>query len=132
MNSSSGGGKAPTAAVSTDQPTQWASAAARAAADKLGHDTLVIAVGELLAITDHFVITSGANRRQVKAITQNIEEQLTLEGGPKPLRIEGLDELGWVLMDFGSFVVHVFDADTRSVYDLERLWGDCPTVAWEA
>jgi ribosome-associated protein len=111
-------------------PAAWALAAARAADDKLGHETVVIEVGELLAITGYFVITNGANRRQVKAITLAIEESLTASGGPKPLRIEGLDEMDWVLMDYGDFVVHVFETDTRAVYDLERLWGDCPKIAW--
>jgi ribosome-associated protein len=130
VSPSTGSGGAPIEAASTDQEVAWASRAARAADDKLGQDTVVIAVGELLAITDHFVITNGSNRRQVKAIAESVEEQLTSAGGPKPLRIEGLDDLEWVLLDFGEFVVHVFDTDTRSVYDLERLWGDCPKVDW--
>ena len=131
MSSPTPGRGATDEAVSTDQPGKWACLAARAADDKLGNETVVIAVGELLAITDHFVITNGSNRRQVKAITEAVEEHLSAVGGPKPVRIEGLDELDWVLMDYGEFVVHVFDSDTRSVYDLERLWGDCPTVEWQ-
>jgi ribosome-associated protein len=127
--SSEGSAPLTSGAPSTD-PAAWALAAARAADDKLGRETVVIDVGELLAITGYFVITNGTNRRQVKAITQAVEEGLTGSGGPKPLRIEGLDEMGWVLMDYGDFVVHVFDVDTRAVYDLERLWGDCPKIAW--
>lgn len=115
----------------SDDSPMWASVAARAADAKLGIDTVVLAVGDLLAITDHFVITHGSNRRQVKAITNAVEQGLTAAGGPKPLRLEGLDELDWVLMDYGPFVVHVFDAETRAVYDLERLWGDCPSVEWQ-
>jgi ribosome-associated protein len=118
--------------MSEVEPGIWAGVAARAADDQLGQDTVVIAVGELLAITDHFVITSGTNRRQVKAITGEIEVQVSAAGGPKPLRIEGLDELDWVLMDYGAFVVHIFESATRKIYDLERLWGDCPTLEWQA
>lgn len=106
--------------------------AARAADDKLATDTVVIDVGEVLAITDHFVITTGANPRQVRAIVEEIEKQLKEAGGPSPRRIEGLDDLEWVLMDFGDFVVHVFSAEARTYYSLERLWGDRPRVEWRA
>jgi ribosome-associated protein len=132
MSTSAGSSKAPIEDAAGTQADDWVRAAARTADDKLGQDTVVIAVGDLLAITDHFVITNGANRRQVKAITEAVEEGLTAAGGPKPLRIEGLQDLDWVLMDYGEFVVHVFDSDTRSIYDLERLWGDCPTLDWQA
>ncbi|NNE72460.1 MAG: ribosome silencing factor [Acidimicrobiales bacterium] len=113
---------------STTAETEWALVAARAADDKLGVDTVVIDVGPVLAITDHFVITSGRNARQVRAIVDEIEAQLTAQGGPKPLRIEGRDSMEWVLMDFGEFVVHVFDDERREYYELERLWGDRPRV----
>jgi len=109
---------------------RWPIAAARAADDKKATDTLVLAVGDVLAITDHFVITSGANRRQVRTIAEAIEEQITLEGGPKPLHVEGLDDQRWVLVDYGAFVVHVFLQEARDYYELERLWSDVPRVAW--
>lgn len=115
-----------------DQATQWAIAAARAADDKLGQATLVIDVGEVLAITEQFVITSASNTRQVATIAQEVEEQISAEGGPKPLRIEGLDDLHWVLLDYGSFVVHVFLDETRSYYELERLWADVPRLEWRS
>jgi ribosome-associated protein len=99
-----------------------------AAEDKQGHDTVAFFVGEVLGITDWFVITSAGNTRQVRAIADNIEEQLTLSGGPKPRQVEGLDTLDWVLMDLGSFVVHVFDDEARGFYDLERLWRDVPRL----
>ena len=90
----------------------------------------MIDVGDVLAVTELFVITTGANRRQVKAIVEEIEEKIADEGGPKPRRIEGLDKLEWVLMDYGDFVVHVFDEPTRAFYRLDRLWGDRPKVEW--
>ena len=99
-----------------------------AAEDKQGHDTAAFFVGEVLGITDWFVITSGGNPRQVRAIADNIEEELTRSGGPKPTQVEGRDTLDWVLMDFGSFVVHVFDDEARGFYDLERLWRDVPRL----
>jgi ribosome-associated protein len=100
-----------------------------AAEDKLGQDTEAFFVGEVLGITDWFVVTSGSNPRQVRAIVEEIEEQLTRAGGPKPVRIEGLDSLEWVLMDFGAFVVHVFHDEARQYYDLERLWTDVPRLS---
>jgi ribosome-associated protein len=109
---------------------QWAKRAARAAVDKKAEDPVVLFVGDVLAITDYFVIVSGANSRQVRTIAEAVEEELTRDGGPKPLRIEGLDDLTWVLMDYGDLVVHVFLDETRRYYELERLWSDVPRVAW--
>ena len=113
-------------------PAVLAAAAARAADDKLGRETVVLDVGDVLAITDFFVITSGANDRQVRTIVDEVERVVAQEFGPaaKPRRIEGLDALHWVLMDYGSFVVHVFDEETRRYYDLERLWRDMPRLEW--
>lgn len=64
----------------------------------------------------------------MRAIVDAVEEKLTVSGGPKPIRIEGKDTLNWVLMDYGAFVVHVFSADARQYYDLERLWKDVPRL----
>ena len=105
--------------------------AARAADDKVGTDTVVIDVGDVLFVTDLFVITTGANRRQVRSIVEAVEEQVAAAGGPKPRRIEGLDRHEWVLMDYGDFVVHVFDQPTRDIYRLDRLWADRPIVRWK-
>jgi ribosome-associated protein len=107
-------------------------AAAKAASDKKGEDTIILEVGAVLAITDAFVITSGANSRQVRTIAEEVERRIDETGGSKPLRIEGLDDARWVLMDYGDFVVHVFLDDVRRYYDLERLWSDAPRVEWEA
>jgi ribosome-associated protein len=105
--------------------------AARAAASKLGEDTLVLDVREVLAITDAFVITSGRNRRQVLTIAEEVEAQVKAVGGPSPLRGEGLTDGQWVLIDYGDFVVHVFLAEVRRYYDLERLWADAPVLEWD-
>lgn len=105
-------------------------AAAKAASDKKGEDTIILEVGGVLAITDAFVITSGANSRQVRTIAEEVEQKIDEAGGAKPLRIEGLDDARWVLMDYGDFVVHVFLDEVRRYYDLERLWSDAPRVEW--
>lgn len=104
--------------------------AARAADDKLAVNTLVIDVAEVLGITDFFVVTAGANPRQVRAISKNIEEQVVRAGGPKPLRREGDDTYEWVLLDFGPFICHIFDEDHRVYYELERLYRDRPRIPW--
>ena len=117
-----------------DTPREWvlrlATVAAKAAADKLGVDTVVLEVGQVLAITDAFVITSGANSRQVRTIADEVEKAVKADDGPSPIRIEGLDDARWVLLDYGDFVVHVFLDEARRFYDLERLWSDAPRVRW--
>ena len=109
----------------------WASAGARAADNHFGRGTLLIDVAEVLAVCDFFVITSGANQRQVKAICEAITEGVSAVGGSKPLAVEGLAARSWVLLDYGDFVVHVFSEEAREYYQLERLWGDCPRLSWE-
>ena len=113
-----------------NDPTEWALLAARSADQKGGHDTVVLDVGEILAITEAFVITSAGNSRLVKAIVDDIEAGVSDAGGPKPRRVEGTDKHEWVLMDYGDFVVHVFLTETRQFYELERLWADVPRLAW--
>jgi len=117
---------------SLDTIRSWAVTAARAADDKNGLDTVVLLVGEVLAITDFFVITSAANTRQVRTLADEIEVKVKAVGGPAPLRVEGLHDASWVLLDYGDLVVHVFLADTRRFYDLERLWRDVPRVEWQS
>jgi len=104
--------------------------AARAADSKSGEDTAVLAVGDLLGVTDAFVITSGRNTRQVKTIVDEVERQVRAASERGPLRIEGLDDARWVLMDYGDFLVHVFLDETREYYDLEHLWSAAPRVPW--
>lgn len=112
--------------------TSWVVAAARAADEKKGSDTLVLEVGVVLAITDYFVITSAPNGRLVRALAEEIEAAVHRIGGPSPMRIEGLDDLRWVLLDYGDFVVHVFLEEARQFYELERLWRDVPRLEWAA
>ena len=100
--------------------------AARAADAKLGQNTVVLAMGEFLGVTDAFVITSGTNTRQVRTIVEEVERQVKQSLGRSPRATEGLRDLTWVLMDYGDFLVHVFQDEARAYYDLERLWGDAP------
>ena len=116
------------ATLTKDQIRDQAVAAAEAAASKKGEDIVILDVGDILAITDFFVIASGRNDRQVKTIVEEVEKQLKERHGVAPLRIEGAQESRWVLMDFGDFWVHVFRDDVREFYDLERLWSDAPRL----
>ena len=104
--------------------------AARAAEAKSGERTAVLAMGEVIGITDAFVITSGRNTRQVKTIVDEVERRVKESGGRGPTRVEGLDDARWVLMDYDDFLVHVFLDEAREFYDLEHLWADAPRVAW--
>lgn len=105
--------------------------AAHAASAKKAEAPVILEVGQVLAITDAFVITSGANARQVRTIAEEVEAQVAERCGPRPLRVEGLDDARWVLLDYGDFVVHVFLEEVRRYYDLERLWADAPRISWE-
>ncbi len=105
--------------------------AARAAADKKATDPVILDVGNVLAICDYFVIASAPNDRQVRAITDAIEERVKQVGGDGPRAIEGLDDARWVLMDFGDWIAHVFLEEAREFYNLERLWGDVPRIAFD-
>ena len=113
--------------TATTQAIELAVAAAEAAGDKLAQDIVAIDVSDHLVITDIFVICSGNTERQVKAIVDSIEERLHGRG-VKRIRREGHAEGRWVLLDFGDIVVHAQLAEERVFYDLERLWGDCPSV----
>ena len=117
--------------VDLDQTRAWAVAAARAADEKKAIDPVVLDVNGILAITDFFVIASASNDRLVESIVEEVEAKVKEGGGPSPLRIEGLSDRQWVLMDYGDLVVHVFLDEVRRFYDLERLWADAPRVEWD-
>jgi ribosome-associated protein len=115
--------------TASDRAVELACAAAQAAADKLGSDIVLLDVSDRLVITDAFVLVSGSNERQVRAIHEGIEEALQLLGS-KPARREGEREGRWVLLDFVDVVVHVQHQEERVFYSLERLWKDCPAIPW--
>jgi ribosome-associated protein len=117
--------------TATDRAVELVHAAARAAADKLATNLLAFDVSEQLAITDAFLIASGSNDRQVKAIVDEVEDKLR-EIGAKPVRREGERDGRWVLIDYGEIVVHVQHEEEREFYALERLWRDCPTISLPA
>ena len=99
----------------------------RAAESKKALDIKVLDVEEVSSFTDYFIICSGTNPRQNHAISDEIGEQLS-KIGYKPVSTEGYESAGWILMDYGDFVIHIFSEETRSYYDLERLWGLAPVI----
>ena len=105
--------------------------AARAAADKLGTDVVILDVGDIIGITEAFVLASGSNTRQVRTICDEVEFALKVEADLSPRSVEGLADASWVLVDYGVLIVHVFLTETREFYDLERLWSDAPRIDWE-
>ncbi len=109
------------------EPDERMIMALHAASEKKAIDTVVLDLREIASFTDYFVITSGANERQVQAISDEVFETLKKAGTP-PARIEGYKTAEWILLDFGDFVFHVFDEKARKFYDLERLWRESKRV----
>lgn len=105
-----------------------ARAAVDAAADKKAENLLLLDLRDLSSVADYFVICSGTNDRQLAAIAGNVEEQLRWNGGARPLHIEGAGVSGWILLDYGDVVVHVFTPTLRSYYNLEGLWAKAPVL----
>ena len=111
----------------TEAAKNLAIEAALAASDKLATEIIAIDVSEAIAITEVFLMATGANEPQVKAIVDAVEERLR-KIGEKPLRREGEQQARWVLLDYGDIVVHVQVAEERIHYAIERLWKDCPLI----
>ena len=97
------------------------------AGEKKAINSVVLDLREIASFTDYFVITSGSNERQVQAISDEIVETLKKAGSPAA-RVEGYKTAEWILLDYGDFVVHVFDEKARTFYDLERLWRESKRV----
>ncbi len=106
--------------------------AARAADDKQGGNILVLNVGDVLAITEMFVVVSASNSRQLRTIANEVTAKIREESDRPLLRSEGMAEQQWVLLDYGDVVVHIFSEDIREFYEIERLYQDVPVVDWHA
>ncbi len=106
--------------------------AARAADDKQGSNIIVLNVGDVLAITEMFVIVSASNSRQLRTIANEITAKIREETDRPLLRSEGMAEQQWVLLDYGDVVVHIFSEDIREFYEIERLYQDVPLLEWRS
>jgi len=106
----------------------FARLAAEAATAKTLEETIILDVSELIGITEYFVVTAGRNERQVRSIVDEIDFRCRNAGLGPPRQTEGLRDGKWVLVDYGSFVVHVFDSESRAYYSIERLWADAERI----
>ena len=95
--------------------------------DKLGQDISIINIGQVSSLCDYFIIATASSSRQVKAIADNVEDELTKLGIEARAK-EGYDTQTWILLDYGDIIVHVFDEENREFYNLEKLWKDAPYV----
>lgn len=102
--------------------------AIKCAADKKAFDMIALDLRNIASFTEFFIIATGANQRQVQAIADEINEQLKKQLQTRPVRIEGYSSAEWVLLDYGDFVVHIFNGAAREFYDLARLWRDARRV----
>ena len=107
-------------------------AAARCADEKQGRNIVILEVSGVLAITEFFVVIDAPNRRLVRTLVEEVEERLRELTGRSPLRVEGVREQQWVLMDYGDIVVHVFLDEIRRFYEIERLYRDVARLHWAA
>ena len=104
--------------------------AARTAADNKARDIIVLDMRPCTPLFDYFVIATGASRRQIHTLAEEIDDALQAEGDSR-MGIEGYEASKWVVQDYGDVVIHVFDPDTRDYYKLEELWSDAPKMDWE-
>jgi ribosome-associated protein len=114
--------------TTTNNALELALAAAHAAAENRGQDVTVLDLREVTPICDFFVVATGTSRRQLHAISEEIDKKLEGELGDSRYGREGYDESRWILLDYGNVIIHLFDEETRKFYDLEGLWGDAKKV----
>ena len=100
----------------------------RAAQDKKASDLVVLDLRKAGGFTDHFIICTGNNSRQIMAIADAVRETLKTEYGERPALAEGVEKSEWILLDYFNFVVHIFSRECRAFYDLERLWGNADRI----
>ena len=107
-----------------ERSLQLATAAARVALENRGSDVMIIDVSQQTVLFDYFVIATGTSRRQLHAISEDIDDVLEKDLKDERMGIEGYRESRWIVLDYGTIVVHLFDDETREYYDLESLWAD--------
>jgi ribosome-associated protein len=111
-----------------ERSLQLALAAARTADENRGQDIVVLDMRAITPVFDYFVIVTGNSRRQLHAISEEIDRTLEKDLGDKRMGIEGYNESRWILLDYGSVVIHLFDEETREFYALEEFWGTAQRV----
>jgi ribosome-associated protein len=114
--------------IDPERSLTLALAAARTAAENGGTDLVVLDMSKHTAIFDYFVIATGTSRRQLHAMSEEIDHKLEDDLNDKRMNIDGYDESRWIVLDYSTVVIHLFDEDTRVFYSLEALWGDAEKV----
>jgi ribosome-associated protein len=121
-----------TAAERSNRSLERALAAARVADNNRGRGVVILDLREITAVFDYFVLVTGTSRRQLHAISEEIDETLAKQFNDRRLGIEGYAESRWILLDYGDIVVHIFDDETRDYYSLEQLWTGAKRVPFES
>ncbi len=121
--------KAPERRAALARSRELAVLCARTCDDFRGKDTIILDVSHITPLFDYFVITTGTNPRQIKAIAAGANAAMKDQGSPK-VSTDGRDSSNWIVQDYGDVILHVFTPDGRSQYDLEGLWGDAKRVEW--
>lgn len=117
-----------TVATSQYETLSAVRAARVAIEDKKGEELVLLDISEITPVADYFLIATGNNSRQIRSLSEDVERAVKETYGVGPLSIEGLAQAQWVLLDYGDFVVHIFDQETREFFNLERLWSDAKRV----
>lgn len=113
-----------------DKSKEMALLAQQALEEKKGQDIKTIDIKEISIIADYFVISHGTNPSQIEALIDEVKSKLG-KNGYEPLRVEGKGSTGWVLLDYGDIIVHIFSEENRNFYNLERLWRDGKLISKE-
>lgn len=118
-------------AAHSGRSLELAKAAARTAAENRGRDIVILDMREVTPVFDYFVLATGTSRRQLHAMSEEIDHQLQDELGDRRLGLEGYQDSRWILLDYGDVIVHLFDSEAREYYGLEDLWCDARRVPVE-
>ena len=123
---------AATKSMSAERSYSLAVAAAKSAEDNRGQNVVILDLRDQTSIFDFFVIVTGTSQRQLRAMSDAIDDVLQKEFGHARLGTEGYRDSKWILLDYGSIIVHLFDEQSRDYYRLEELWGGAQRVAWKS
>ncbi len=118
----------PASRANTDRSLELALAAARTAADLRGQEVQILDTRQQTPLFDYFVIATGTSRRQLHAMSEEIDHKLQVDLCDRRLGIEGYEESRWIVLDYGNIVIHLFDEEARQYYRLEELWADASPV----
>jgi ribosome-associated protein len=119
------------AADRSDLSLHRALAAARVAEANRGRDIVILDLREITSVFDYFVLVTGSSRRQLHAISEEIDQAFKRDFNDRKMGIEGFAESRWILLDYGDIVVHMFDPETRGYYNLEQLWAGAKQIPFE-